>query len=106
MGRWLIHPDEDLKAGEDTTGVAWNQHVTYSALKTKGGKIGIYTIDERAGNEENCNTFALYDTFEEFRDATMDSGRYNLYPENVIAAVADALDVSLLWSWTYKGIVL
>ncbi len=87
-GRWLVSPDDNLRAEQDNSEVSWARDYRYCLAKTKKGALAVYQYDEE--NADGPATLDVYETFESIRDATVDN-RYRAYPDNVIAAFSDAL---------------
>ncbi len=87
-GRWLFGSEtEGIAAENDDDGVF--DRSSYSAAQTKQGRI---VIVQHGGYDVDRVEMEIYDTFKDFKDATMDIG-YPVYRTNIIAAVAEALDV-------------
>lgn len=87
FGTWLVHPDKELKAETDNSGVLWALGITYALARTSKGRLAVlrYSGDGTAELEH-------YDDFEDMKAARIDSGRYSAYPENVLDAFAAVID--------------
>jgi hypothetical protein len=79
---------EGIKAESDDSGVTWGGKVKYSAAQSRKGNIVMYTYDE----QHECGEIEIFETFEDLKEALVDD-RFPAYPENVIAAVAGALEI-------------
>jgi hypothetical protein len=91
VGRWLVGNAESGVPPEiDDSGVSWFTGTEYSVAKTENGQIAVYERDP--DDNEGVATLEHYDDFSQIRDATVDDGRYPMYPANIIAAVAEALN--------------
>ncbi len=87
-GRWLIDANDDLRAEqEENSAIRWDSHVTYELAQTKKGALVVYVCDPE--DNDGTATMEIYGDFEELKSAEADG--CPLYPENVIAAFADAL---------------
>lgn len=86
-GRWLFGNDYEGMQPDNEDGSGITYLGTYAAAQTKQGRIVILH------HADNSTGMEVYDTFNEFKDDTFDRG-YPSYPDNIIAAVAEALNVS------------
>jgi hypothetical protein len=82
VGRWLA---EDLEPVNASDGVSRSANI--SVAQSAKGKI---VACEDLG--DGFKSLDIYDSFDDFKAATIDGG-YPAYPQNVLAAVADALNV-------------
>jgi hypothetical protein len=95
VGRWLISPEEKLTQTYATTETNLFAPNFYAIAQTKKGAIAVYEGDDRGGDDRAAE-LNHYRTFEEFQEAQLLDERQQptgrpRYPENVIAAVAEAL---------------
>jgi len=93
VGRWLIPPEEQLTKTYSSTETTRFVPCFYAVAQTKKGAIAVYEGESGAYESSELNH---YRTFEEFQEAQSLNERQEptgrpRYPENVIAAVAEAL---------------
>lgn len=93
IGRWLIPPEEQLTHTYSSTETTIFLPCFYAIAQTKKGAIAVYEGESGSSEWSELNH---YRTFEEFQDAQLLDERQEptgrpRYPENVIAAVAAAL---------------
>jgi hypothetical protein len=95
VGRWLIPLEEKLTEKFATTETVYTPSF-FAVAQTKKGAIAVYEGDDTTG--DGLAELNVYRTFEEFAQAQWlnklddpNSGTRPRYPENVIAAVAAAL---------------
>jgi hypothetical protein len=87
QGQWLIKEDDKLFAERGGSGIAWDHKVVYQLAQTKKGALVVYECDP--DDNEGIATMDVYDDLDTLKVAT--DGAYRKYPENIIAAFADAL---------------
>jgi hypothetical protein len=83
-GEWLI---QDASADQDDSGVTWDNGTKYSVAKTARGQLLVYEFDDR-----KCKgSFRVFADFDELKGA--ETGLYTAFSRNVVALVANALNV-------------
>jgi hypothetical protein len=93
VGRWLIPPEEQLTKTYSSTETTRFVPCFYAVAQTKKGAIAVY---EGESGFHEWSELNHYRTFEEFQgaqnlDERQEPTGHPRYPENVIAAVAAAL---------------
>jgi len=87
-GRWLIDENDKLTAENDeNSAIQWDNYVTYRLAQTRKGALVVYACDPN--DDDGEATMEVYDSFDDLKTAEDDNAPR--YPDNVIAAFADAL---------------
>jgi hypothetical protein len=75
MGRWLVRDvfARGIKAQPDKTGLIWNRATDYLVAQTQRGAIIVFTREDYSSTEAE-ETCGVYESFDEFRTATVDNG--------------------------------
>ena len=94
VGRWLIPPEENLTEEYPSTEAHPGLPMFFAIAQTKKGAIAVHEGD--ATGNDGWSELNHYRTFEEFKEAQVLDERQEptgrpRYPDNVIAAVATAL---------------
>jgi hypothetical protein len=84
QGEWLI---QDISPEQDDSGVTWDGGTKYSVAKTARGQLLVYEFDER----NYKGTYRVFADFDDLNDAEI--GPCAAVPRNVVALVANALDI-------------
>jgi len=87
QGEWLVN---DVSPEQDDSGVTWDGGTKYSVAKTAKGQLLVYEFDER----QYKGSYRVVADFNELEDAEI--GPYPAVPRNVVALVANALDIEYI----------
>lgn len=92
-GRWLVgdaENSENFWFDYKKTGISEDgTHGGYSVAITKAGRIVV--VCRNVSTHTNEDSFEVHDNFQAFSNATVSDGRYPMYPETLVQAVADEL---------------